>query len=723
MSRLVNFAYICQRVFLVHAGQIMDFLHRNPFVRLLLSLVVGILVGNYLVVPGWFLCVVACAAVFLLLVHGVVIARKRPFYQRFRWLFGCAVFLLFVLLGIVLTEEAKRRTQVDFLDVSRVFYVEIADRPEEKPRSVLCRVNVIYMADSSGVRATKGQAVVYLQKDSASLVLRRGDCLFVSAVFGVPVFSHNPESFNYAQYLQRQGIAATAYVPQGKWKLAGHNDRFSVMDLAERCQQYLLSIYRKYDIRGDNFGVLAALTLGYKESLSPDIRQSFSATGAMHILAVSGLHTGVVFVVLNWIFSLFLGRSKRFLVVRTILIITLLWMYAFITGLSPSVLRATIMFSFVRVGMSLERSSQIYNTIAVSAFLLLLHNPFLLFNVGFQLSYSAVVAIILFQPSLSRLCYVKSKPLRWLWDLLCVSFAAQLGTAPWTLYYFNQFSNYFLLTNILAIPMASIIIYTAVGLLVLSPIGVLGKKVAGLLNAELSFLNTGIRAIEKLPHATGEVWISVFQVVLLFGCIALATVFLHRRRAVVLMASLGCLLLFFMSGLYRQGQNLMIGRLVVYADNRNDIVQLTHNRKTYIYTDSVEHALYQSKGFRLKYKLENPQVFSLNGGPDAAGVSGFVFNNQRFLLLRGTLLHRKTNARPLQVDYALVGNIGSTYPEEIFRHIEPKHLIVLSTCPHWKVDQLERLCQEREIGFYDVRTQGAWSMTRTSGLSGSDNNR
>lgn len=700
----------------------MEFLHRNPFVRLLLPLMAGILAGNFLALPKWFLWFLAVAIILLLLAHCIVIVRKIPFY-RFRWLFGCAIFLFFSGLGIVLTDQAKQQTKVGFLNVERTFYVEIVDKPEEKPRSVLCRIDVICMYDSAIAYPTKGQAIAYLQKDSASLALRRGDRLLVSTTFEVPVSNNNPEGFNYPQYLQRQGIAATAYVPNGKWKTAGRNDRFSIMDLAERCQQYLLSIYKKYDIYKDNFGVLAALTLGYKESLSPDIRQSFSATGAMHILAVSGLHTGIIFVVLNWIFSLLIGRFKQLQGLQTILIITCLWSYAFITGLSPSVLRATIMFSFVRIGMSLKRSSQIYNTIAVSAFLLLLHNPYLLFNVGFQLSYSAVIAIIMFQPPMARLLYIKNKPLRWLWDLLCVSIAAQIGTAPWTLHYFHQFSNYFLLTNILAIPMASIIIYTAVTLLVVSPVEILGKIIAGLLNAELTFLNTGIRFIEKLPYATSEIWISSLQIALLFGGITLITAYFYRKKAAFLISALSCILLFFISSLYRQCENFTTNRLIVYADNRSDIIQSTHYRETDIYTDSVEQALYQSKSFRLKYNLENPQIFLLDNQPGSARLHGFIFDNQRFLLLRDTLLYRKTSQQPLQVDYVLVGDIGKTRPAEIFQHVQPKHLIVLNTCPFWKTDELKFLCQENEISFWDTNVQGAWILEQKNSLPRPDNHR
>ena len=188
--------------------------------------------------------------------------------------------------------------------------------------------------------------------------------------------------------------------------------------------------------------MLAALTLGYKDALTPELRESFSTTGAMHVLAVSGLHVGIIFVVLEFLLS-FLNRWRFGKRLKPILIIVLLWSYAFITGLSPSVLRSSVMFSCMAFGGVLGRKSNTYNTIFVSAFFLLFFNADLLFDVGFQLSYSAVIAIVYFQPKIAGLLYVRNRFLRWAWDLAAVSLAAQIGTAPFAIFYFHQLRYFY----------------------------------------------------------------------------------------------------------------------------------------------------------------------------------------------------------------------------------------------------------------------------------------
>jgi competence protein ComEC len=262
----------------------------------------------------------------------------------------------------------------------------------------------------------------------------------------------------------------------------------------------LLDIFRRFGIAGDEFAVLAALTVGYTDALQPDLRASYSATGAMHILSVSGLHVGIVYVVIAFLLG-FLDKSVRKKILKAVLIVSFLWIYAFITGLSPSVVRSTLMFTFVAVGAALERKTHIYNTVFMSAFFMLLVNPDFLFDVGFQLSYAAVLSIVFFQRPFSNLLPVNNKLLRWLRDLLTVSVAAQLGTMPFTLYYFHQFPNYFLLTNLVAIPLSTIVIYLAMLLLLVSFVPYLSVGVAFLLKGSLWLLNYLIVWIENLPHA------------------------------------------------------------------------------------------------------------------------------------------------------------------------------------------------------------------------------
>ena len=265
--------------------------------------------------------------------------------------------------------------------------------PIEKPRSMLCRVRLMQRVDSVGTVSLHNKAILYLAKDSLAAQLVAGDVLLVSAAVTQPRPSGNPEAFDYSLYLRRQGFAGTSFVSAQRWKKVGHSEKFSIL-IWDKSRQYLLDIYKKLGIDGDELGMLAALTLGYKDALAPELRESFSTTGAMHVLAVSGLHVGIIFVVFGFLFS-FMDRWRLGKRLKPIVIIFLLWCYAFITGLSPSVLRSSVMFLFMVLSGVFGRKSNTYNNIFLSAFFLCFFILNLLFDIGFQLSYSAVLAIVI----------------------------------------------------------------------------------------------------------------------------------------------------------------------------------------------------------------------------------------------------------------------------------------------------------------------------------------
>jgi len=304
----------------------------------------------------------------LVLVAIVIRASKRQF--QFRWLFGCGIFLFMMSLAYVLSAAHEKENAFSHLNKKGIYRVELTSAPVEKAKSFLCKVDVLQYFDSTW-KPARGQAILYFQKDQAASKLLFGDRLMVEAEFGEPERALNPDGFDYATYLKRQGVGATSYISSGSWQLTGQNTSFSIRREADKWRNYLLDIYRKFNIQGDQFAVLAALTLGYTDDLQSDIRASYSSTGVMHILSVSGMHVGVVYIVMAFLLS-FMNRSQRLKVFKGLFIMLFLWAYAFLSGLSAAVIRATIMFSFVSVASCFERKSQIYNTIFASAFFMLI---------------------------------------------------------------------------------------------------------------------------------------------------------------------------------------------------------------------------------------------------------------------------------------------------------------------------------------------------------------
>jgi competence protein ComEC len=410
----------------------MDFLQRTPFFRLLLPLIIGIITYQYVEFFQWSLMLLLGVS-FLLIFPGFFI-RNATMQFQLRWLFGVGISLFLFTLGYFLSIQYDTKNTFQHINKQGVFRVELTELPIEKENSYLCRVKTIQYFENNRAFSTSGKAIVYFQKDSASAQLQSGDRLLIQTTFQKPDGVINPDGFDYRSYLKRQGIGATTYLNSDRWVKTDRNEAFSIFRLAESAQQNLLDIYRRFGITGDEYAVLAALTLGSKDALHPELRQNYTTSGGMHILAVSGLHVGIIFMVLSFLLKSF-HRTPRRKYVKALLIVLLLWTYAFVTGLPPSVVRATLMFSLIAIGASLERKPQIYNTISFAAFIMLLVNPNYLYDVGFQLSFSAVVSIVYFQPMISKWFVIENKMLRWAWELTAVSLAAQIGTAAFSLFY------------------------------------------------------------------------------------------------------------------------------------------------------------------------------------------------------------------------------------------------------------------------------------------------
>ena len=442
---------------------IIDSWQRHPFLRLLVPLVVGILCGDAFphVLSAW-----EYVAGFLLFLF--IIGR----YKHTGWVYGAAVYLFLGGTGFCLMSWQQGKTVFPFSGKPAVYRVCIREHPEERERSILCRVALLGEVEKDTVTGCPRNHLflAYFPKDSATATLRRGDELLVSTRLVPPANNGNPDEFDYARYLRRKGYSGTAYVADGHWRKTGHDASRTVSQVALDYREKVVGLYRSLGFETDELAVLAALTVGDKEELSDDIVETYSVSGASHVLALSGLHIGFLYALLLFVLRPLWRRWRRLKPLLLLLLVLFLVSFAFFTGLSSSVVRSVVMFSLLAfAGLQPEKPLTL-NTLAATAFLMLLCKPVWLFDVGFQLSFSAVAAIVLVQPKLYALWKVDNRFLRYLWGLMTVSMAAQLGTAPLVIFYFSRFSTHFLLTNLWVIPMVSLVLYSAVFLLMLTPL-------------------------------------------------------------------------------------------------------------------------------------------------------------------------------------------------------------------------------------------------------------
>jgi competence protein ComEC len=332
-------------------------------------------------------------------------------------------------------------------------------------------------------------------------------------------------------YLRRQGIVGTAWAPRDRWQNVGYTENKGIGVMAEQCQHALHERYKKIGITGKELGILSALTLGNREELDKDVQESFSVSGAMHVLAVSGLHTGIVWGIMTWVLTLggwckplYEEKKRRWLLGGILLM--LLWVYAFITGLSPSVMRSALMLSFWELSYLLGRHTSRWNPIMAAAVVILVINPLALWSVSFQLSFAAVIGIMLFASWMQAHMRLKQSWSKYIGGLLIASIGAQLMTMPLTLYYFGQTSNYFALTNLIVIPLAFVVLLLGLTALAFSWCFI-GEWLGVAAEWSTRWMRQAVECIEGLPYSTTKMEISEMSAVCMY--VALVCMMLMMR--------------------------------------------------------------------------------------------------------------------------------------------------------------------------------------------------
>ena len=389
-------------------------------------------------------------------------------------------------------------TEVDYLGKETILAMHLQSEGQDRAKTIRYDAE---LEDGSKV-------LLYLQKDSLTMP-QMGDILLVRTQVER---GGKLGDFDYGLYLRRLGIVGSCWAYRRNWQVIGHQEDMNLKSIAKRCQYRLHEQYRKMGIEGKELGILSALTLGYREDLDKDVQQAFSASGAMHVLAVSGLHTGIVWGIVVWILTLGGWRKplwdekwKRWIL--DISAIILIWGYAFVTGLSPSVMRSALMLTFWTLSNLVSQQTSRWNPILAAAFIILIINPLALWSVSFQLSFAAVVSIMLVGNRLQQVVILRGRLLQHLGGLLLISVAAQIGTMPLTLHYFGQTSNYFALTNLIVVPCAGLLLCLGFSTLAMSWC-VVGEWLGVATKWCTWVLREAVEWIERLPFSTTQISLS-----------------------------------------------------------------------------------------------------------------------------------------------------------------------------------------------------------------------
>lgn len=483
-----------------------------------------------------------------LLFIGLNLAYAPLHIYKARWLGGALLYPILFLLGWFITIEHNELNKLDHFSKTQTqqFIVTITSEPKVKDELVRFTADVKQSVTKRQLFKTTGTILITI-KDELAKNMFYGEELLIPAKYSPVNPPFNPGEFNYKQYLANQNVHYQAFLYPKQYKILSAGKGNPVITSALQLRQNLVEKFKRNMQDTTAISVASTLILGYKADLSNDILQAYSKTGTIHILSVSGGHVAIIYLLLGWALSV-LNSYKRGKVIKAIVIITLIWAYALLTGFSPAVCRAAVMISLIISGKTYSRYVSNLNLLAVSAFALLLYDPFLITDVGFQLSYLAVGGLVIFQPIVYQWFSFKNVAADKTWLACSVSIAAQVITFPLSAYYFHQFPVYFLLSNLLIVPLISIIMYSGLLLLMLPQMPFISKALGYVLEHTILLMNKGLAFIEHSPYASiGKIWLSKLEYLLLYAIIIMAFYFLHDKKKWLITATLGCILLLSMS--------------------------------------------------------------------------------------------------------------------------------------------------------------------------------
>jgi competence protein ComEC len=468
-----------------------------PLARITVGFVLGILSTHYIKPEIGFvfaLVIISCISFFIAYLwstRNVV----NPIY------FGLATTFLAFSIGIstqmIHTDSFKESNYSRSKDIFEKTHL-ISVTVREKLRSSTFNDRYVVLVNQIDDKVNTGKLLLNVRKDSLTLPFEIGTHLQVNGSFYKNSPIKNPNQFDYGKYLENKQIFAQVYADFAEIKI-GSVIQKDIWYYSSKLRTKIINNLEKSHFNKTELNVAIALILGQQQDISPEIIKDYQYAGAVHILSVSGLHIGFILLFVTFILKP-IPNTKRGSFVKLLIILVSLFSFGIIAGLAPSVLRSVTMFSFVAIGMYLRRSTNIFHTLLVSMLLILLFQPSFLFDVGFQLSYLALFFILWFQPLLAQIWKPKNKIVNYFWEILTVSFAAQIGTLPLSIYYFHQFPGLFFVTNLVIIPFLSLIMGLGVVVMLLAAFDFLPVFVAKLLEWSIYILNQIINKIASIEQ-------------------------------------------------------------------------------------------------------------------------------------------------------------------------------------------------------------------------------
>lgn len=498
----------------------------------------------------------------------------------------------------------------------------VSEIPIEKTKSVKAEITLQQIKLKDKWQNTCGKIIIYFEKTDKTKTLEIGNSIaFKGQLQGIssPL---NPHEFDYKSYLRLRNIYHSIYLKEENWTVYNNEKTFSLVSISQKIRKQLLDTYRASGLEQTEFAMVAALVLGYDDEIDRPLMNAYSHTGTLHVLSVSGLHVGIIYLLLGYMLS-FLNRNKKTTWIKVFLIIGVLWFFVLLSGFSAPAVRAAFMFSLILLGKTLFEQVETANIVLVAAFFSLCINPFWLADVGFQLSYIAVLGIIYLYPFFYNMFTFNWAFADKIWALCSVSIAAQLATLPITLFYFHQFPALFLITNLVVIPISTLVMYGGILLLLFSKITFVANILVWITAILIKIMNACAVFFDSVPFCVIDgIHLSLINVVLLYVLLLIVFISIEQKSFKLLMSSLALAVVIICISICFDLQTKNNNELVIYQSDKTNMLTVFYENKYTEISDTIpddrlqstlrENKIYHDVVFENKLQLTNASLIIVN---------------------------------------------------------------------------------------------------------------
>lgn len=676
--------------------KVLDF----PLAKITISFLFGILVSYYCLssIQVSFISLGICAVLFCI---SFFLSKKN---KKNNLIFGISSAFISLSTGIcVLLIHTDTFDKTNYTHSKTAF-----EKPQfmtftlrEKLKSNDYNDRYVGLINTINNKIYSGKIIVNIQKDSAQNPLIIGNIIKVKTALQRTSSSKNPNQFDYAKYLADKQIYAQVYCKKSEIKIS-QTIKKDIWYYSSRLHATILKNLESAHFNKDEMNVALALILGQQQEISADIIKDYQYSGATHVLSVSGLHVGFIMLFIMFVLKP-VPNTRKGSAIKLFSILISLAGFAVISGLSPSVLRSVVMFSFVAIGNHLRRSGNIYHTLLVSILLILLFEPYFLFDVGFQLSYLALFFIVWLQPILKKIWSPKNKISIYIWDALTVSFAAQIGTLPLCLYYFHQFPGLFFVTNIIILPVLSFIMIAGIIVMIFAVFKSPPEILVYLFEKSIFILNQMIHYVASFESfVIQDISFNFYYLVTLYFVIISAIIWSKKPSYIKLIAVFASIILLQLSFIYTKKETADQKELIVYNTKKSTLISKRFGSNITLFTNDTTGDKSSKNNAFNSYLVGNFSV--LNKSQQIRNV--LFFNGKKISIIDSTGVYENK----IQPDILILTQSPKINMDRILIELRPKIIIADGTNTYAIQKKWKLSCEKKNIPFHATAEKGFYRL-------------